>query len=72
MKANETVENPLPMPPQRNENRNGRFKLYPIGDDFGLHYSRENRIVAAGEKAKGKTTLYFLYFRPDPLFLLYF
>ncbi len=33
----------------------GGHNLKAIGDHFGLHYSRVSRIVAAGEKAKGKT-----------------
>jgi REP element-mobilizing transposase RayT len=33
----------------------GGHGLKAIGDHFGLHYSRVSRIVAAGEKAKGKT-----------------
>lgn len=33
----------------------GGYGLKAIGEHFGLHYSRVSRIVAAGEKAKGKT-----------------
>lgn len=33
----------------------GGHNLKAIGEHFGLHYSRVSRIVAAGEKAKGKT-----------------
>lgn len=33
----------------------GGHGLKAIGEHFGLHYSRVSRIVAAGEKAKGKT-----------------
>jgi hypothetical protein len=35
--------------------RSGGYSLKAIGDHFGLHYSRVSRIVAAVEKAKGKT-----------------
>jgi len=35
--------------------RSGGYTLKEIGDHFGLHYSRVSRIVAAMEKAKGKT-----------------
>jgi hypothetical protein len=33
----------------------GGYNLKAIGEHFGLHYSRVSRIVAAGERAKGKT-----------------
>jgi hypothetical protein len=33
----------------------GGYGLKAIGEHFGLHYSRVSRIVAAGERAKGKT-----------------
>jgi hypothetical protein len=33
----------------------GGYNLKAIGEHFGLHYSCVSRIVAAGEKAKGKT-----------------
>jgi hypothetical protein len=33
----------------------GGYGLKAIGEHFGLHYSRACRIVAAREKAKGKT-----------------
>lgn len=35
--------------------QSGGYSLKTIGEHFGLHYSRVSRIVAATEKAKGKT-----------------
>jgi hypothetical protein len=39
----------------QNAYASGGYGLKAIGEHFGLHYSRVSRIVAAKEKAKGKT-----------------
>ena len=35
--------------------QSGGYSLKTIGEYFGLHYSRVSRVIAAAEKAKGKT-----------------